>query len=318
MASRPAKARAIIALLVCVLLVLLATHGGELFRRARFAVTGQIPIEGIPLAFAPGDDFTEWLLENGPWEPQQTRLLISRLRPGDTFIDVGAYVGYYTLIAARRVGRTGRVIAFEPAPKNFETLRQNVRLNRLENVTLEQKALADKPGTLRLFLDELYGMNHTITGAGDGRRYRDVKALALDDYLANADFRVDLVKIDAEGAEGLILGGMAKTLDRHPDLKLVLEFSPSLLRKTGVDPQEMLDALLQRGFEARVIDGSKQGRPLDREAVPQFMREMRRQGRSSDNLLLFRAPATSSLSKEYPRLFLPTVQPTAGIVRRQA
>jgi FkbM family methyltransferase len=266
----------------------LATHGGELFRRARFAATGQILIEGIALKFAPNDEFTELLLENGPWEPHETRLLISRLKPGDTFIDIGAYVGYYTLLAARRVGPTGRVIAFEPAPGNFDTLRRNARLNRLGNVTLEQKALSDKPGTLRLFLDDLYGMNHTIAGEGDDRHYINVEAIPLDDYLANVDFRVDVVKIDAEGAEGLILGGMTKTLDRFWDMKLVLEFSPELLRKTGVDPEEMLESLRQKGFESRVIEGGKPGRRLAKEEFPEFLQKMRRQGRSSENLFVFR------------------------------
>lgn len=292
--------RAIIVLLVSAVFALLATHGGELYRRARFAATGEILIEGIALKFAPNDEFTELLLENGPWEPQETRLLISLLRPGDTFIDIGAYVGYYALLAARRVGPTGRVIAFEPAPKNFDTLRRNVRLNRLKNVTLERKAVADKPKTLRLFLDDLYGMNHTIADQGEDRRYINVEAIPLDDYLATVDFSVDLVKIDAEGAEGVILGGMKRTLARFWDIKLIFEFSPELLRKTGLEPEEVIESLRQKGFESQVVEEGTPGRRLAKEEVPAFLRAMRLQGRSSENLFAFRPSSPETGATQIP------------------
>ena len=81
------------------------------------------------------------VLSSGTYEPEETRLFRSKCRPGDTVIDVGANVGWYTVIASKLVGKKGRVIAFEPEPVNFAILKKNVLANGCENVILELKAL---------------------------------------------------------------------------------------------------------------------------------------------------------------------------------
>ena len=84
------------------------------------------------------------------WEETETHWFVQSIRPGDVVVDLGANVGYYTILRGKLVGEIGRVYAFEPDPVGFEILRRNVRLNGLHNVVLEQKAVSSKPGLIHL------------------------------------------------------------------------------------------------------------------------------------------------------------------------
>ena len=96
------------------------------------------------------------------WEPEETSLISNRLKPGDVFVDVGANLGYFTLIASDAVGPAGKVFAFEPAPHNFSLLEKNVRANRCGNVTCEQKAVTESNRTLELHLSSFNYGDHRI------------------------------------------------------------------------------------------------------------------------------------------------------------
>jgi len=92
------------------------------------------------------------LLRDGYFEPYETTLIESEIRPGDVVLDIGANIGYYTLIFARLVGERGRVYAFEPDPTNFRLLKKNVRANGYQNVIFVKKAVADSSGSMPLYL----------------------------------------------------------------------------------------------------------------------------------------------------------------------
>lgn len=189
---------------------------------------------------------TPWL-KKGVWEPVETALFRSEIHPGDVVVDVGANVGYFTLIAAQLVGDTGKVWAFEPDPDAFELLRRNVELNGYKNVTLVPKALGSEPGKLKLFRHATNRGDHRIYDPGDGREAVEVEVTTLDHYFADAS-RLDLIKMDIQGAECAAVAGAAKTLERGDDTAVIMEYTPQYIRQMGQDPQACLSALAGYGF----------------------------------------------------------------------
>ena len=205
------------------------------------------------------------------YETHIAGLLRRLLRPGQGFLDVGANIGFHTLLAARRVGPRGRVIAVEMMPRNCDLLRASLRVNDFRNVTLHQVAAAEKAQTLRF----TYGV-----GAGNGMLVNDyvqelvgyggysavtaVQAAAIDD-LVSAGQPIHLVKMDIEGAELRALQGMKRLLESQRP-RLIFEFFPHMLRHIGgIEPAALLQAVRAHGYDIQVIerDGRPPSRPLD-------------------------------------------------------
>jgi FkbM family methyltransferase len=171
-------------------------------------------------------------------------------------VDVGANVGMYTLIAARAVGQSGRVIAFEPTPRTFAILKDNIQINGLletGRVELHDVAITDRMGTARFGVHAANSGHNTLFPEGDDVRVIDVPTTSLDIVLAD-EARVDVVKIDAEGAEPLIWAGMSGVLTRSPGIRVFLEFAPGLLQRGGYDPAAFLARIERDGFEVQVVD----------------------------------------------------------------
>ena len=158
-----------------------------------------------------------WLLESrgklarillGSYEPEQTRLFAETIRPGDTVLDVGANVGYYTLLSALLAGPSGAVWSFEPNPRNAGFLRRHAEINGLRQVRVEQAAVSDAAGMARFDFG---------TGSGTGHLSSDgaieVRTLRLDDFCAANAIVPRAVKIDVEGAEAAVLDGFAATVE---------------------------------------------------------------------------------------------------------
>jgi len=203
-----------------------------------------LPDDPIRMDLNPRDSvLTHTLLKHRIWEPRETAWFLHFLRKGDTVLDIGANVGYYTLIAAKRAGEAGRVYAFEPDPESFEILERNLRINGLSNVTAEQKAVSSQKGTLTLYLASRNKADHRIYRHEDSKSAVQVEAVPLDDYFRGHDRRVDVVKIDTQGAEALILKGMEGLLRRNPDAVIFIEFWPHGLKGLGNTGQELLDLL---------------------------------------------------------------------------
>ena len=139
--------------------------------------------------------------EEGIWEPYETELLLGMLQPGDVMVDVGANIGYFSVIAAAQVGEAGAVVAFEPDPRNCELLRRNVTHNGLAaRVEIVEAGLAatDAPGDLYLSEDN-FG-DHQIFAADDTRDSVPVTLLHGASYLQSRVQRIDLLKVDTQGA----------------------------------------------------------------------------------------------------------------------
>ena len=213
-------------------------------------------------------------------EVETADLLRRLVQPGMIALDVGAHVGYYTRLLARQVGARGRVIAFEPHPRTHQALRHNTRA--LDNVSPLQVAVAEAAGRAELYdylmmsasgslhYDEsLAHLQRERMGAGDiaprgqetfeMQRFQ-VDTVTLDACLAELGIaRVDVVKMDIEGAELGALRGMRATIAASPGLKLVMEYNPSALKAFGHDPQTALQEAREMGFrrvEAIEADGS--------------------------------------------------------------
>lgn len=169
-------------------------------------------------------DFAQysWATRGRGAEVATTALIREFLRPGSRFADIGANIGYYTAAAIPLVGTRGTIWSFEPNPQTFERLRQNIRLNQGGGIVRARcVALADTAGSRPLYLFGNHdGLSSLVARA---RSSVDVEVARADDLLANE--RLDLIKMDIEGAELSALGGMTTLLRHNPALRLIIEWN---------------------------------------------------------------------------------------------
>lgn len=146
----------------------------------------------------------------GRYEPEQTALFKSLITPGSVVLDIGAHVGYYTLLASTLTGPQGHVLAFEPNPRNCGFLRRHVAMNQRSNVAIEEAAVSDVDGTAR------FGFG---TGSGTGHLAADgavaVRTVRVDDVCGARGLVPTAFKIDVEGAELAVLHGAEATIAAH-------------------------------------------------------------------------------------------------------
>jgi len=210
------------------------------------------------------------IMLDGYWEMWVTRALRPRVRPGMCVVDIGANAGYYTLLAAHWVGPHGRVFAFEPSPRLAELLWRSIRVNGFEGWTnIEEMALSDQPGEVELVTPGAF-----LGGASIAERFSEglepgveqtkttVSTMRLDDAIP-APQTVDVMKIDAEGAEPRILAGAAALLERSRCLTILLEFAPEHFTPTDPDPGDYLAGFQKQGFELGYVEADGEVRPSD-------------------------------------------------------
>jgi len=161
----------------------------------------------------------------GTHEPHIMQIIRDVVRPGWTAVDVGANIGYSTLLLARCVGPAGRVLAFEPLAENFRMLQENIRLNDHRNVTAENLALMERTGRIELRTATPGAMTWAASATIDAAKAvetQDVEAVTLDEYaIRNGIAKIDFLKMDVEGAEADVLAGMGSILDRQKPLLLI-------------------------------------------------------------------------------------------------
>jgi len=144
------------------------------------------------------------------------------LKEGMNVIDVGAHIGTYTILAAEKIGKNGKIVAIEPEPQNYERLLENIKLNNLQNVVPIKIALTDHNGFEKLYLSSS-SVCHSLIFKENKESYINVSVKILDKLLEELNLkRVDIIKIDAEGAEIPILKGAEKTLKANPNTKIIV------------------------------------------------------------------------------------------------
>ena len=195
------------------------------------------------------------LIENGVYEPFESQMIVNAARLGDVVLDIGANVGYYTLQLARAVGPNGHIVAFEPDRENFSVLKRNVEMNGYTNVTLVAKAVGAARGKLKLYVSNENLGDHRTYDSGEGRPSYEVEVVALDDYQFD---RVDVIKMDIQGAEALAIAGMQQLIAANEGLQIFSEFWPFGLRAAGTEPRGFLRTLRSAGFTLRLLDEHSQ------------------------------------------------------------
>lgn len=221
-------------------------------------VQGYILLQGHKVYVDMRDNvITQHLLNDGVWEKYETELFKILVKKGMVVVDIGANIGWYTLIAAKLVGKKGKVYAFEPDPDNCALLKKNVQINGYKNVIIEQKAILNRWGTIRLFLSSSNLGDHRTYDSHDGRKWITVKGITLDEYFRNKPDRIDIIKLDIQGAEMEALLGMDRIIKANENLKILTEFWPIGITRAGFSPKRFLNKLLEYDFELYVIDGQK-------------------------------------------------------------
>lgn len=208
------------------------------------------------------------LVMNGFWEPWITVAFAQRVRPGMVCVDVGANLGYFTMVLADLVGPTGAVLAFEPNPRLRELCMSSISANGFRARTcVSGLAASDRDGAVvPLTFDLASPMNGTIVGSAKPDA-TPVKTVRLDTACANLP-RVDFVKIDVEGAEELVWDGMQSVLDKNPQVMVVMEWNA---QRAGAE--RLLDKVAQRfsnlahiGFDGEVESISRERLLVERGA----------------------------------------------------
>jgi FkbM family methyltransferase len=182
-------------------------------------------------------------------EPGTVRFLQDQLPDDGHAIDVGAHVGTLTTPMARAVARSGRVDALEPVPRNVAALRRTIAANQLEATVQVHQAAADAVTGAAQFSLGANGQLGTLIGAESALTGMiEVTTVCLDDIKPPGS-RINLVKIDAEGAELRVLAGMRRVIADNPGLVVVAEFGPSHLRPQGVSIKDWFEAFAQAGLK---------------------------------------------------------------------
>lgn len=199
-------------------------------------------------------DGADWVgvhaIFEGAWEKEEWDWIEQHLKPGSVFVDIGAHIGTYSQRAAKAVGEKGLVIAVEPNPATIAKLRQGVAAAQWNNITVIPVACGDRRSRMTLFEapSENTGMaslskENAIRWGGDGNRSVEVDVIPLDEiYPTTHAQRLDVLKIDTEGAETMVLRGSAATIAKYRPA-IMVESVDFQLRAMNSSLQE-LDALL--------------------------------------------------------------------------
>lgn len=180
------------------------------------------------------------------YEPYETKLILRQTKKGDVVIDVGANIGYYTVILADKVGNSGKVYAFEPDKINFEILKKNIEINKFKNVVAINTAVGSREGKIDLYKSKENLGDHKLFqiplgSAASPFDERDiVKIINLDSYFKN--IKVDLMKIDTQGWEPEVIEGAKKIIEKNKPI-MFLEYSPASYKQAKLDGEKMMTFL---------------------------------------------------------------------------
>jgi FkbM family methyltransferase len=184
---------------------------------------------------------------------EKIRLIRGHVKPGMRVLDIGANIGFYTILLSRLVGKEGVVYAFEPEEDNFKGLKRVTR--NLENVELVQAACGEKSGKIYLYRSEKMNVDHQVYPSGEPRGRVEVNMVTVDDYLRGEKGGVGFVKIDVQGYDCHAFRGMTETLARSPNAFMIGELWPYGLKKAGSSADQYLSEVKRCGFEIVILSG---------------------------------------------------------------
>lgn len=195
-------------------------------------------------------EFTQRSIYMGVYEWRETEIIKKYLREGMTFVDAGANVGYYTLLAASKVGESGRVVAFEPSPYALERLVKTIEDNRLTQVETMPYALSDKSGETTLYAPVAKGHHSPTMIACEGVYPISIRAQTLDEFIdANGVDHVDVLKVDVEGFEPNVINGALRSIQQGKIKAVLCELNAVWLEANGWNISPMMDLMTGLGFK---------------------------------------------------------------------
>jgi FkbM family methyltransferase len=212
-----------------------------------------IPLHGFLLAVDTADTSVSCPLAKGDYEPHLRTFYQNRLKPGMTVVDVGANIGLYTMLAAQLVGSSGRVISFEPNSENCRLILLSINKNRFNNVTLFPLALSDQAGYT--FFTTALGSNGILLPTNESVLNDSscivISTIKMEDFISQ---KVDFIKVDVEGAEGLVIKGCRKLIEKHRPV-VTSEFSMEMLpRISKMSGHEYLTYFKVNNYDIFMID----------------------------------------------------------------
>jgi FkbM family methyltransferase len=258
-----------------------------------------IDLAGHPIELWLDDniDFLIWVY--GYYEIHESRMFLSLLRPGDVVVDVGANIGYYSILAASRINHHGKILAFEPVSSTYSRLRRNVQ--RIPSVEPYQMACGDEDGFVEIYVSDFRlngqsGNSRILSPLPHNPNHKEnVPATRLDTFFKKrGPLKVDLVKIDTEGYELKVLKGMKDIIHHNTGIKILVEMNEKFIRMGGSTPTDFFEYM--NGF------GLRPWRLIYTEANKWIFKEDN-EFQGNHSLLLF--------SSEYP---IPSIQHPASSI----
>lgn len=236
-----------------------------------------LEIQGLKIKLG---NATRYLALVGDYEPAVTNLLKKEVTQGMHVFDLGANIGWFTLVFSRLVGDTGHVYAFEPDPYYFDILKENIELNKLKNVSIFQLAASNKVGVSKFNLNKWFGTyvleSNTITD-----NQLEVKTITLDEFCKTNNVKADFIKMDIEGSEPKAFEGMKDYVLVNQNIKIISEFNPYAIIDVGGSPEHYLDSLERSGFTInQIVENKGEFKPVQKE-------ELLKLGKNSANIYCF-------------------------------
>lgn len=213
-------------------------------------------------------DISKQVKEFGWYQDEkfESKVFEAHLKPDMTVLDLGANIGFYTVLARSVVGQEGRVFAFEPFPDNADLVRASVKENSFTNVIVVEAAVSDKVGKTTLYLSPDACSEHSLLNLNfqhslDSTVNKiEVQVVTVDDYLERnvGNLKVDFIKMDVEGSESRAINGMKKVLDSNKHIVLMTEFWPNGFKEDKKNPRDFIETLYQLNFKIHNIDNLAQ------------------------------------------------------------
>lgn len=197
------------------------------------------------------------------YERDEITFLKKYLRPGSTFIDIGANIGLFSLYTSKIIGKDGRVISVEPSSKTFETLRENIQINKMENVSLFKNGISDKADRLLLKVSkDGYDAWNTFgqLNAGQDQVTEEVSVITLQELLHSqkiSTHQIDLIKVDVEGWEVPVLEGCKEIFSSENNVVWMMEFNDNNAQAAGFSCKRQYELFTQMGYSLFTYNSEK-------------------------------------------------------------
>jgi len=184
----------------------------------------------------------------GEFEPSTTELIKNEVDEGMIFFDIGANIGWYSLLCSKIVGKTGHIYSFEPDPYLFEIIKENIVLNNLKNITVFPYAVSNKTAKEHFSLNDKQDGDNRLGSKAITDKIIEVQTISIDDFCNQHNVKPDFIKMDIQGSEPKAFQGMKETISKNSKIKIITEVFPEAIEDVGSSTEEFIDSLEKSGF----------------------------------------------------------------------